>query len=294
MRLAGTRWAALAVPLSAALALLAWLVTLQHAVGPARVVAGLLLVFVLPGVAATAALFPELAVPEPGRAANERPRLSRLERVVLVPTLSLAVPVIGGVLLNLVGLRLTAATWGGLGAVATLLLAGVAYLRQRGSRSPSDPFAPAGGSARPAAFPPGAAGSGRPGRPAVGMLRRLAPLAVAVALLGIAGWIGMRSATNGAQESFTALSMVPDDDPNPADQVRPVTLAVDCHESAPTRYTVKVREDAGDGHQYQLSLQPGEVWKQDLDVPTTGRVTADLFKGDGDTPYRSVFVSGLQ
>jgi hypothetical protein len=266
-----------AVGVSAALAPVAWLVALQHAVGPARIVAGLLLVFVLPGVAATAALFP-----------GEGP--SRLERLVLIPALSLAVPVLGGVLLDVIGLHLTAGTWGGLGAIATLLLAGVGYLRRRrGSGPPAQtPAATVAGS------PARAAGRGN-GPVFGGTAWRLAPLAVAVALLGGAAWLGLHSATTQTREAFTALSMVPDDDPNPGDQVRPVTLAVDCHEAAPTRYTLTVQEDAGDGHQYQVSLQPGEIWKQDLDVPITGRVTADLFKGDATTtPYRSVFVSGPQ
>jgi len=87
---------------------------------------------------------------------------------------------------------------------------------------------------------------------------------------------------------------VPDDDPDLGDQVRPVTLAVDSHETVDTAYTLRVHSDSGDPVQFSFPLQPGEVWKQDLQAPVTGRLTADLFKGDGPTPYRTVFVSGLQ
>jgi hypothetical protein len=264
MSLAGTRRAAAALP--AVVALLAWPVVLQQAVAPARVVAGVLLAFVLPGAAGTAALFPDRGP-------------SRLERLVLAPALSLALLVLGGLLLNALGLHLTTGTWSGLIVVATVVLAAVGYLRWRRG-SPDVPEAPAGG-ARPAV-------AGR-------TVRWLAPLAVAVALLGGAAWIGVHSATTQDQEAFTALSVVPDDDPDPSDQVRPVTLAVDSREGDVTRYTLKVHADAGADWQFALNLHPGEVWKHDLEVPITGRVTADLFKGDDDTtPYRTVFVSGLQ
>jgi uncharacterized membrane protein len=277
MRLAGTRRAAVVAGLLAAGAVLAWLLALQDVVAPARVVAGVLLAFVLPGGAGTTALFPGLGP-------------SRLERIVLAPALSLAVLVLGGLLLDVLGLHLTAGTWGGLTAVVTVALAGVGFARRRASGPPAGQSAgsPAGRPVPPSEPRPRSVGAGR-------TAWRLAPLAVAVALLGGAAWIGLHSAAAQDQEAFTALSLVPDDDPSAADQVRPVTLAVDSREGDVTGYTLKVHADAGSDWQFSLRLQPGEVWKHDLDVPITGRVTADLFKGDDDsTPYRTVFLSGLQ
>ncbi|GAA5181291.1 hypothetical protein GCM10023322_15570 [Rugosimonospora acidiphila] len=326
MRLAGTRSAAVAAAAPAALALLAWLVALQHAVGPARVVAGLLLVFVLPGVAGNLALFPDTGTGAGAGADSARP--SRLERVVLVPALSLAVPVIGGVLLDVVGLHLTAGTWGGLGALTTVVLAGVGYLRGRhglgapAGQRPGDLSAAATQviTAQATRIPPGTTQAVRTqaiktqavsaqasttqavttqavrppeGRWSRRTALRLAPLGLAVVVLAGAAYIGLHSANLQRREAFTALSMLPDDDPNSTDQVRPVTLSVDCHEVEQTRYTVQVQEGDADGPRYQVSLAPGEVWKQDLNVPISDRVTANLFKGDGTTPYRTVFVSGL-
>ena len=223
--------------------------------------------------------------------------LSRVERIVLTPALSLAVLALGGLLLYALGDRLNRGTWAGLTAAVTVVLAAVGYLRgRREARSRAGSAAPAGGPVTSGATDPAAEPEqDRPETVAPGRaLWKLALLAATVVLLGGASWIGVHSANAQNPHPFTALSIVPDDDPDPGDQVRPVTIAVDSHETAETAYTLRVHSDSGDPAQFSFPLRPGEVWKRDLQAPVTGRLTADLFKGDGTTPYRTVFVSGLQ
>jgi uncharacterized membrane protein len=254
----------------AALALLAWLGTAQHTVMPVRWAAGLLLAFVLPGFAATGALFH-------GRS------LSRVERTVLAPALSLAVLVLGGLLVYALGLRLTAGTWGGLTALATVVSAGVGYLRWLRSDRGAAPAV--GASAGDAPAPPA-------GRRQVAL--KLASLLVAAGLLAGAFATAWRSAVDQGGTAFTALSIVQADDANPNDALRPVSIAVDSHETEQTQYLMRVRGAQGVLRQFSLSLGPGEVWKTEIQVPIPEKITVELFKGAGNTPYRTVFLSGLQ
>jgi uncharacterized membrane protein len=284
MRAVGWQRAAVVAVLPVGLALLAWVVASQHAVPPARVVAGLLLAFVLPGDAATATLFP-------GRT------LSSVERIVLTPALSLAAVVLGGLLANVAGLRLTAGTWGGITVCATTILAGVGYVRwwRRASRQRPDPAGQASadddsGDSAPETTTPDkrwAIRTATGGR----LVWTVAPILLVVALLGVASWIAVGSASSQSQVTFTALSVLPDDDPNPLDPTRPVTLAVDSHEAQTTQYVLTVRGETADLGQYPLLLVPGQVWKLSIRVPRTERITADLFKDSDTTPYRSVFLS---
>ena len=258
----------------AAVALLAWPLTVQGAVPPVRWVCGALLAFVLPGLAATGALF------------VARP-LSTVERAVLAPALSLAVVVLGGLLVDVLGMRLTAGTWGGLTAIATVVLAGVRHLRWY--RSTVDGQAVTVDAVPDEESGRFAAADGRT------VALKLGSLALVAVLLGGAFWIAMRSAVNQPEPGYTALSIVQEDDNNRSDALRPVTIAVECHEDDTTQYRVEVKgAKSGVLSRFFVTLDPGEVWKSDLQVPNTDKVTADLFKGTDSTPYRSVFLSGLQ
>lgn len=267
-RAAVTAWA------PAVAALLAWPLTLQHLVPPARWAAGLLLAFLLPGLAATAALFF-------GRA------LSTVERTVLAPALSLAVLVFGGLLLNAIGIRLTAGSWAALTAFSTVALAGVGYLRWWQATDQ--------GSLRAATAPDD--GADRPTGAATRrqLVLKLASLAAVILLLVGASWIAMTDVLNHRQAGFTALSIVQADDSTPNDAQRPVDIAVDSHEATTTQYFMQVRgAKTGVLNQFTISLVPGQVWKARVQVPFAEKVTAVLFKGISTTPYRTVFVSGLQ
>jgi len=258
----------------AVLALLAWALTAQGAVPPARWAGGALLAFALPGIAATGALFPTRPLPN-------------VERAVLAPALSLAVVVLGGLLVDVLGMRLTAGTWGGLTAIATVVLAALRYLREflaaRDGRPVTVDAVPDEESGRFAAADDRT------------VALKLGSLALVAVLLGGAFWIAMRSAVNQPEPGYTALSIVQEDDNNRSDALRPVTIAVECHEDDTTQYRVEVKgAKSGVLSRFFVTLDPGEVWKSDLQVPNTDKVTADLFKGTDSTPYRSVFLSGLQ
>jgi hypothetical protein len=254
--------------------LLALLLVWQDRVHALRIAAGLLLAFVLPGIGAAAALFPN-------------PRLPRIERIVVSAGMSLALLVVGGILVEVGGASLRPLTWSILTGGAAIVFILVRHVRWRrafhaarlddGEHELDDPVTP-GSNMRPPSLSR--------------TVRRLAPLVLVAALLGGASWIGWHSATAQGQDSFTALSMIPDDDPNTTDQVRPLTIAVDCRELATTSYVLRVSGITTAATRFRFQLTPGEVWKQSLQVPAHNQITADLYRAGDTKPYRTVFVSG--
>jgi hypothetical protein len=261
-----------------ALGVLAFLLTL-HPWIPVAALAGGALVFVLPGVAATEALF--------GRRA-----LTYLERIVLAPALSLATVVLGGLVLAAMGIRLTSTAWGGLCEVVTGVLWTGPYLLGRRGQVPATAAADRSTVEQGSAFPAAQKAPAHT-RGAVRARWNLALLGVALVVLGLGSWIGIRSAVHHTGEPFTALSALPYDDPGAKYQVRPITLAVDCEEAGLTAYRLHV-EDGSDVRNFNIELYPGEVWKQQILVQPASRMTAELFLGDSTTPYRTVFIVGKQ
>ncbi|MGC9668705.1 DUF1616 domain-containing protein [Planosporangium sp. 12N6] len=236
-----------------------------------RVPAGLLLAFVLPGLALTAALFPDRV-------------LSAVERIVLPVALSLAVLVVGGLAMFAVGIPLGHAAWTGLSSLTTVAAAVAAVLRRR----PAD-----GTSATETAVFGQVLIVEREKLTVDAAAWRLAPLAVAVlAVLG-AGVLAVRSAQT-AGSPFTGLSMVPAavDTGQPTPAQRTVRLSVRCEEGAATAYTVRVGGDSGFARTFTFALRAGATWSETMEVPSTGTVTADLFINGGGTPYRSVHLAG--
>jgi hypothetical protein len=212
--------------------------------------AGLLLALVLPGAAATAALFTGRVV-------------STVERLVLVPALSLAVLVLGGLGLYACGVPLVRWSWAALAAGATALGALVAYLRRR-------------------------RGAGRAGRvpPAwQRTARHLLPLAVAAALLGGAGWVSVASAhAQWSRTAVVALSMTTAD--RATTGTRTVTIAVR------GSGTYRVRVTGPDGYDRTLPVTTSGTWHTTLSVPAAERVTAQLFRTGDTTAYRTVYLDG--
>jgi uncharacterized membrane protein len=256
-------------------AVLAWPLAQQDAVPPARWAAGVLLAFLLPGLSLTAVLFF-------GRA------LSMVERAVLAPALSLAVLVLGGLVLNALRIRLTAQSWATLTASTTVVLAGAGYARwwlttRHGGTPPVE--VPRGG---------GAGHAQKASRAT--LVLKLASLAAIVILLAGASWLAITDAVKQqTQDTFTELSIVPEHDSNPTVGQRTVDIAVASHERGMTHYVMRVRGEQGPVlNQYTISLYPLQTWKQKVEVPVAQKVTAELFKGTDTTPYRTVFLSGLQ
>jgi hypothetical protein len=237
-----------------------------------RVPAGLALVFALPGLAAVGPL---------------RPRLSTMERVALVPLLSIAVPVVGGIGCYAAGARLTTPVWVALTTIVTLALCGLHVgLGPRATQSAGhltdDPTTEDGG--RPARRDPAGRWTARRA------LRVVLPAVLTIALLGGAGVVALRAARTGSVQHYTALSITPVGSAVALD--RSVRVTVSCNESAPTGYTVRVTGADGYAAHRSVRLAPGHSRTWQLSVPAVGRVTARLYTGDGGTPYRSVFLAG--
>jgi uncharacterized membrane protein len=244
-------WGDLAVVI--ALALVAFLVALTPITGPVRTAALLPLVLILPGYALGAALFMPAEI-------------SRELRIVLSVPFSVAVSVLGGVMVQLV-IGLDRPVWAGLLASATVLAAVVALRRRDGM--PAD-----GGSSS----------------------LRLPRLTVAwlLAMLGaiaVAGW-AIAIATDGVHRQqdrarFSSLWLVPEDPSAPTGQ--PVRIGVSNQEGRAVAYRLTVRQGARTVAQWPLRLEPAEEWEATLPASTisgTGPLVGRLKRGG--QPYRRV------
>jgi hypothetical protein len=225
-------------------------VAVRYAPAVLAVPAGLLLAFVLPGVALGALL---------------RDRLSAAERLVLPAALSLATIVLGGLLLDVAGLRLTRTTWTALLVAVTVLATAFGYLRGRGA---------------------GFGGTRRswPGTAAV--TRVAAPLALGVAVLAVATWVSFDSARTQAPAAVTALSVVPAGDT--ADH-RTVVVGLTSGERAATDFTVRVDGADDFESTVDVALEHAGSWRRTLTIPS-GDVTVELYRAGESEPYRSAFL----
>ncbi len=222
--------------------------------------AGLLLALVLPGAAAGAALFA-------GR------QITRVERLVLVPALSLGLLVLGGLGLFACGVPLTRWSWAALTAGTTVLASTVAHLRRRRA-TPAGAAAPVKAPVRRPVTWRRTAG-------------RLAPLVLAGVLLGGAAWVSIASArAQASRTAVTVLSMTSRDRTASGD--RTVTISVE----GSGGYVVRVTGPDGFDRILTATTGASGTWSTTLRVPATERVTAALYRASDLTPYRTVFVDG--
>ncbi len=233
-------------------ALAAWAV--RYSPTAASVPAGLLLATVLPGWALSTALL-------------HRIRISTVERLVLVPALSLAVLALGGIGMYTAGAKLDRASWTALTVGVTLVAAPIGYLRSRRSTA-------------------GASAAQVQARLRV-VARAAVPLAIAVALLVGAGWLSVRSALAQDDKPVTALSAVVTGT-DPAGR-RTVLVDVTNGESGQTSFDVRV--SGPNGYRSEVDARLGRTghWTHTLDVPA-GTVTIGLFRAGDASAYRTVFL----
>jgi hypothetical protein len=236
------------------------------------VVAGLALAFVLPGYALTRALFT-------GR------QLARLERIVLIPALSLAVLVVGGLLLYVARIKLTMPAWALLAGGVTVAAAAGAYARRAYARD---------------AHASGARGddvrvqSASMRSPSRRTARRglavhwIAPALAALLLLGGAGWISLQSASQQRKSvAVTELSMLPTSgSPDLASQR--VSIAIENQNMSGGNYRLVLTGPDGFRAAFAPELGRDGTWRHAVTVPIGGRVVADLFRNGVSAPYRSV------
>ena len=249
---------------------------------------GLLLAFVLPGVAITQATF------RPGRL-----DIGVVERFVLIPAVSLAVLVLGGLGLWAAGGSLNRAGWLSLSLAATLAGLGVAVLRARRATAADDPAATRIlTAARGAATRIPAAGAGATGdRPRVTrrrLVRDILPLTLAVALIGGVGWWSYGDSDRAYDERVTSLSAAPPGAADPTgDRTVQITAAGLDPGAGPYRLVVTGASGEQLGEQ-DVTPGAGGDWTGGISVPGAERVTVSLFRGTDTTEFRTLIIAAAR
>jgi uncharacterized membrane protein len=223
---------------------------------PVRAVFGVPFVLAASGYALTLALFP------PGR-------LPLVERCLFSAGLSIALAVLGGLLLNLTPWGLTAASEAVLLALVTLVCCGGVLLREQREE-------------RQGAEEPRSLGALPHISAAQGTLFGLAA-AIAVFSVGVARF----AAIHEDSSAFTQLWLQPAASGS-------VELGVHNEEGSAQRYMLEVRQ--GDNllqPREEIDLQSGQTWQTLLSLPVQpseiDQVTATLYRSPGDDqPYRQV------
>jgi uncharacterized membrane protein len=234
---------------------------IQTFVGASSVVArttfALPLVLVLPGYAATAALFP-------GRA------LGGAQRVLMCLGLSLMLSALGGLVLNWTPWGLQARSWALLLGSVTLAACAIAWARRE------EPAAATGVSAGP---------------PGIGLsVRQGAMLVLAMAVIG--GSLTRATAGVAQQQTpgFTQLWILPASKGQPQNTVQ---LGVKNMESTTTSYQLIVTVDGRTAATWHaLALTPGRTWQTTITLHgsrASSTVVAALYRMDApQTVYRRV------
>jgi len=260
--------------------------------GVGAVVGGLLLAFGLPGMALTTALF------------RERIAITSVERIMLVPALSLATLVLGGLTAWCGGLPLHRVTWLAISGLVTLvaLATTVIWPVQVPVRTVTAAAAraklPTPGDStlilpvfldRQGQFEPEPLSRWRrlvPASPA----RTLLPLALSVALLAGAGWYSVSTSVRTHDLTVTALSAAPT---TVADDVGDRTVAVTATGlEVGAAYAIEVVGPTGDvSVRHQLTPDDRGTWTGHVSVPGGERTTIGLYRAGDATAYRTVIIA---
>jgi hypothetical protein len=230
---------------------------------PVSLPGGLLLAFVLPGFALNEAVF------RPGRR-----DIGVVERTVLVPALSLAVLVLGGLVLWAAGGHLNRASWTLVCAVITLIATGAAYFRTlRAAPGPAGEKTPA------------------PRRRNIQerLIREVLPLTLAVLLVAGAGVWSYADSVSTYDVTVTTLSA---QQPGPVDADGNRAVQVTATGLAAGEWEMAVSDPAGVEISRQDVAPDGDgVWSGRLTVPGDERVTVNLFRGDTGSAFRTLIIS---
>jgi Protein of unknown function (DUF1616) len=214
--------------------------------GPLATAVSLSLVFVLPGYALSAALFPPRAI-------------GRDLRLVLAVVLSLATLALGGLLLHLVT-ALGRGTFVGLLAFVTFLAAAVALKGRQGMR-----VARSRRRSRP--------------RPAIGVALALA---ATIGLAGVAIAIASAGAHRQIDEShFSTLWLVPQGGGRVPPSEPPVLVGIGNQEGKAVDYRLTVRQGVTEIGTWKVLLGDGQEWEISLPADAlsdTGTLVASLHR----------------
>jgi hypothetical protein len=253
---------------------------------PLRIAGGVLIGLVLPGLALTTALF------------RHRIALTAVERVMLVPALSLATLVLGGMAAWGAGLPLRRETWLAVAGVVTLVALATTVIwpvavpvRPRGRTvklpTPGDPtlILPVFLDRQRAALPRWR--RMLPARPQHTVL----PLVLAVALLGGASWFSVATSVATHNVTVTSLSAAMPDGPDSRGQ-RSVSVRVTGLEAGVGAYALVVTSTADDEQtRRELTADAEGNWNGTVTIPGSDRTTIGLYRAGDSTPTRTVIVS---
>ncbi|GAA1620228.1 DUF1616 domain-containing protein [Actinoplanes couchii] len=230
---------------------------------------GLLLAFVLPGLALTEAVI------RPGRR-----DLGVVERIVLVPSLSLAVLVLGGLALWSIGGNLNRTSWMLVCAVTTLAGVGVAFYRAQ-NIVPVLTGGPAEEPREKYRFTQER------------LVKDVLPLTLAVLLLGVAGVWSFADSVNTYDVRVTSLSA---EAPGPVDAEgnRVVQVTADGLEVASGPYRMVLVGTTGQQlSKHDIAPDTDGDWTGRITVPSDQRVTVNLFRGAETEPFRTLIIAAV-
>ncbi|MGH3801256.1 MAG: DUF1616 domain-containing protein [Pseudonocardiaceae bacterium] len=237
-----------------------------------HIAAGLTLVLILPGSALTTALWPRrpegsgVGTTLPGRA------VGNLERLAWSLGLSIAVAVIGALLLNLLPGGLTRTSWLVLLGASAIVAAVVATARQHAVRQEHNAVHVRAGQ-----------GWGWPRN------WQAAAFITAIALAGSALWLAHSSAASVSHPGFTQLWLIPQTNRNnDISSATRAQLGVHGYEPGSTRYRLVLRSNNTLIATWSFTLTTDDVWQRMVDLPRGQQLAADLYRNDDRTPYRNV------
>jgi hypothetical protein len=229
---------------------------------PVSLPGGLLLAFALPGVALNEAVF------RPGRR-----DIGVVERAVLVPSLSLAVLVLGGLLLWSAGGNLNRTSWTLVCAVTTLVATGAAYYRTlRATPAPAGEKSPTA-----------------PRTTQERLIRDVLPLTLAVLLVAGAGVWSYADSVNTYDVPVSTLSAQP---PGPVDADGNRAVRVSATGLGAGEWTMVLSDPAGvEVDRQDVAPDRDGGWSGQVTVPGDERVTVNLFRGDEAAAFRTLIIS---
>ena len=239
---------------------------------------GLIFALVLPGYAITRLL---------GHARD----LSRVEELFCIPALSMASIIIGGVVIDVAGFTLTRSTWAvflaGVTEVALvldLILPGRTDVAAADS-VPSNGMPPTTG---PATVRTAVASRRRlDGRTRALIVGGLLAMTAVVAVMTMV--VGEKDAVATQPPAATAIGMVPAFATEAPGSTRTISLYVWNGEGAPTTFTIRLTGTGKFTDTIHATVYDNSQWSGRAKVPSTGKVTAELFRPGDKTPYRTVF-----
>ena len=278
---------------------------------PAAVAGGLLLAFVLPGMALLGVLF-------------RRRALTAVERTVLTPALSMGVVIVAGLLIHVTGLRIDRLSWtvSTVGVTLAAVLA-VRLLPHRRVRAvpAAEPERPVGEKLVRLAvgentvrLPPNgiaeantvvmsivpatpeedeqraaAEEKARRGR----LLRQFLPLLLVAAVLAGASWLSFDTSRTVHDEVVTALSATPS---GPVDAAgnRTVRVSASGLVAVDGPYTLSVTGPSGTPTVRRTVTVTGDgTWSEALRLPGAQRMTVSLYRAGDTTAYRTLYISAV-